>query len=247
MRSSFVARVGRDQGGWMVQALGGTAYSRTERPRLLLIEDDLELGPLARDILASVYDVTLESTGAGGARAALQDVADVIVVDRRLGDMDGLEIVARLRAAGLATPVLVLTALGAVRDRVEGLDEGANDYLVKPFDFEELFARLRALRRVVPPEGTVYEIGQWQFYPNNRMVSSPYDGQIALTEAEAALLHLLARNAGRTLSRQSIHRAVFQSGEHPGVVDTYVHYIRRKTDRDIIVTVRGLGYRLGTL
>lgn len=225
---------------------GGAADARGERPRLLLIEDDPELGPLARDILDSVYDVTLESTGADGLRSALRDVAEVIVVDRRLGDMDGLAVVAGMRAAGLATPVLVLTALGGVSDRVEGLDGGANDYLVKPFDFDELLARLRALRRVVPPEGAVYDIGQWQFYPNNRIISSPYDDPVALTEAESALLHLLARNHDRTLSRQRIHRAVFRSGERPGVVDTYVHYIRRKTERDIIVTVRGLGYRIGS-
>lgn len=216
-------------------------------PRLLLIEDDPTLGPLARDILREAYDVTLVADGAAGLQAAGDGDFDVLVVDRRLPGLDGLQVVRLLRAQGSPVPILLLTALGTVRDRVEGLDAGANDYLVKPFEFDELLARLRAIQRTFPPEGARIAIGEWAFFPTSRLIHSPYAGQISLTEKESGLLHLLARNPGRALSRQRILRSVFRVGEQPGVVDTYVHYIRRKTERDIIATVRGLGYRMGRL
>jgi two-component system, OmpR family, response regulator QseB len=160
--------------------------------------------------------------------------------------MDGVEVVRALRRAGIATPVLMLTALASVADRVDGLDAGADDYLVKPFDFAELAARLRALRRVHGDEDVVF-IGDWEFRPASRLINSPYEGRKVLTETEAQLLLLLARHADETLSRERILREVFPAGDSVGTVDTYVHYLRRKTERDIITTVRGRGYRLGQL
>lgn len=216
------------------------------RGRLLLIEDDPALGPIARDVLGEVYEVVLVADGAEGLREALSTEFDVLVVDRRLPGLSGLEVVQALRAAGSAVPILVLTALGTVSDRVAGLDAGANDYLVKPFDFDELLARLRAIQRTFPVEGPGMTIGQWEFYPRSRMIHSPYVGRITLTEKENDLLELLSRDPGRAFSRQRILRLVFTRSDHPGLVDTYVHYVRRKTDRDMIHTVRGIGYRLGS-
>ena len=167
------------------------------------------------------------------------------MLDRRLGDGDGLDLVRRLRAARIAVPVLLLTALDSVADRVDGLDGGADDYLVKPFDFDELHARLRALTRAPADVGDVVEIGTWEFYPRSRVVSSPYSGQIVLTGKERDLLSLLVDHDGRTVSRRRILAEVFGADGTPGVVDTYVHYLRRKTDRGLILTVRGEGYRLG--
>jgi two-component system response regulator QseB len=198
-------------------------------------------------VLDEVYDVDLIPDGGEALRAAQEGLFDVFVVDRRLPTVDGVSIVETLRRDGVQTPTLILTALGTVQDKVRGLDAGANDYLVKPFEFDELFARLRAIRRVRDGEGPFVRIGAWEFYPDSRAVYSPYDGRTILTERESDLLKLLAVNPQRTFSREEILNAVFDAHDTPGTVDTYVHYLRRKTDTDIVTTVRGRGYRLGIL
>lgn len=215
------------------------------RPRLLLIEDDPHLGPVMRQVLDEVYAVTLITDGAAGVAEALAQDYEVMIVDRRLPSLDGLGVIEALRGKRITTPMLILTALGTIQDKVRGLDAGANDYLVKPFEFDELFARLRAIRRVFTGEGPFVRIGLWEFYPESRTVYSPYDGRTILTERETALLRLFALNPHRTYSREQILREVFSEGDQPGTVDTYVHYVRRKTDIDLITTVRGQGYRLG--
>jgi two-component system response regulator QseB len=217
------------------------------RPPLLLVEDDPELGPLMAEVLGEDYEVTLLPDGLAGLEAARAGDFDVMVLDRRLPGLDGLGLVRALRSGGVVAPVLMLTALGAVADRVEGLDAGADDYLAKPFDFAELAARLRALRRVHGEEEAVVYIGDWEFRPASRLINSPYEGRRVLTETETHLLLLLAQHADETLSRERILREVFPAGDSVGTVDTYVHYVRRKTERDIITTVRGRGYRLGLL
>lgn len=219
----------------------------TDRPRLLLIEDDDQLGPLMATVLDEVYDVTLVADGGEALDIATSRTFDVMVVDRRLPTVDGVTIVETLRRAGAGVPLLILTALGTVQDKVRGLDAGANDYLVKPFEFDELFARLRAIRRVSGGEGPFVRIGEWEFYPDSRAVYSPYDGRIILTERESALLTLFAVNPQRTFSRHDILRSVFSPDDTPGAVDTYVHYLRKKTDAAIVQTVRGRGYRLGLM
>ena len=218
----------------------------TLRP-LLLIEDDPDLGPMMVEVLGDDYAVTLVADGADGFTAACDGDFDVIVVDRGLPSLNGVELVSRMRQRGVATPALILTALGTVDDRVQGLDAGADDYLVKPFDVAELLARLRALLREHATQEAAILIGDWEFRPASRFIESPYDGRIVMTETEANLLQLLARNPDQTLSRQRILREVFSLSDSAGTVDTYVHYIRKKTERDIIVTVRGRGYRIGRL
>jgi len=218
-----------------------------DRPRMLLAEDDPQLGPLMAQVLEEVYDVALIPDGADALAAAMERTFDVAVIDRRLPGLDGLQIVQHLRRAGVRTPALILTALDTVQDKVSGLDAGANDYLVKPFDFDELFARLRAIRRADDDEGPFVRIGTWEFYPESRAIYSPYDGRAILTDRESDLLRLLALHPRRTFSRGEILAAVLDATDTPGTVDTYVHYVRRKTDRDIITTVRGRGYRLGML
>ncbi len=224
-----------DKGGPMIDT----------RPRLLLIEDDPKLGPVMEQVLDEVYSVTLVTDGVAGVDAALVGEFEVMIVDRRLPGLDGLGVIETLRRKRVTTPMLVLTALGTIQDKVRGLDAGANDYLVKPFEFDELFARLRAIRRVFTGEGPFVRIGLWEFYPESRTVYSPYDGRTILTDRENALLRLFAENPQRTYSREQILREVFSSTDQPGTVDTYVHYVRRKTDTDLITTVRGQGYRLG--
>ncbi|QAY63218.1 response regulator transcription factor [Xylanimonas allomyrinae] len=216
-------------------------------PRLLLIEDDPRLGPVMTDYLSDTYDVTLCVDGAAGLDAALGGVFDAMVVDRRLPGLDGIEVVAAIRRAGIATPILVLTALGTVPDKVAGLDAGANDYLVKPFDFDELLARLRALRRTFGEESDAVPIGVWDYYPASRCLYSPYGAPVVLTPKENDLLRLLVGEPHRTFSRGQVAEAVFAGAAQVGAVDAYVHYLRRKTEPSIVVTVRGQGYRLGTL
>jgi two-component system response regulator QseB len=217
----------------------------TVRPRLLLVEDDPHLGPMIAQVLAEVYDVTLIADGVAGLTSGLTNEYEAMVIDRRLPSLDGLAVVDGLRRKLVTTPILLLTALGTVRDKVDGLDTGANDYLVKPFEFGELFARLRAIRRVFTGEGRTLLVGGWEYYPDSRTIYSPYDGRILLTSRENDLLKLLAEAPHRTFSRQQILAAVFSAEDTAGTVDTYVHYLRRKTDTDIVLTVRGQGYRLG--
>lgn len=216
-------------------------------PRLLLVEDDERLAPIMLEFLGESYDVTHRADGAEALTTALADEFDVMVVDRRLPGLDGVSLVRGIRQAHIGTPVILLTALGTVDDRVEGLDAGANDYLVKPFEFAELLARLRALRRSYTSNEASLVIGTWDFFPQDRIIESPYIGPVALTPKESELLTLLAESPQRTFSRAQILQAVFSPTDLPGTVDTYVHYLRRKTEDTVVVTVRGRGYRLGTL
>lgn len=213
--------------------------------KLLIVEDDRRLGPLMRDVLATDWDVALVASGEDALAAVETTTFAVMIIDRGLPRTSGLDVIREMRRRRIATPVLILTALGQVHDKVEGLDAGANDYLVKPFDFEELAARLRALTRDDTGLEVGREIGSWVFYESDLVIESMYTGRVSLTETEAALLAVLSNEPTRTFSRAQLLARVFAQGESTTTVDTYVHYLRRKTQRDIISTVRGRGYRLG--
>ena len=215
--------------------------------RLLLVEDDPRLGPIMRDVLAADWHTELVTTAADGDRILESRHIDAMIVDRGLPGRSGEDWVRELRRRRVRTPILMLTALGQLHDRVTGLDAGADDYLVKPFEFAELTARLRALTRRYDPSAPRYEFGGWSFSPEARRIESPYSGSIVLTATETALLAVLAAEPGRIFSREELLDRVFAQGERETTVETYVHYLRRKTDRELIETVRGLGYRLGTL
>ncbi|GAA2752708.1 response regulator transcription factor [Amnibacterium kyonggiense] len=217
----------------------------TALPPLLLIEDDPRIGPMTVAMLANDYAVELAIDAATGFRLATGRDFAAIVLDRRLPDGDGLDLVRTLRADGRGVPIILLTALGSLDDRVGGLDAGADDYLVKPFAAPELLARLRAITREHSDRDAAIMIGDWEFRPTTRIINSPYSGRIVLSRTEAELLHLLARHPDQTLSRERILRSVFSPGDAVGTVDTYVHHLRKKTDRDIVTTVRGQGYRVG--
>lgn len=223
------------------------ALSRNEFSQILVVEDDAELGAIMKDVLMQQWDVTLVDTIRSAREASTETLFAAMVIDRRLPDGDGMELVEWIRSRSDPTPMLILTALGQVADRVAGLNAGANDYLVKPFSFDELNARLRALTRDYLGCGDGIDIGSWVFFPGNMTIESPYMGRILLTEKESALLSILARNPNRVYSRTHLLHAVFEHGEQQGTVDTYVHYLRRKTERGIVETVRGFGYRLGRL
>ncbi|WP_151084255.1 response regulator transcription factor [Nocardioides cynanchi] len=219
--------------------------------RILLVEDHLKLARLLQKGLREEKIVAdLAATGADGVWMATEQPYDVLVLDVMLPDVDGLEVCRRIRAVDPRTPVLMLTALGAVPDRIAGLDAGADDYLMKPFAFDELLARLRALaRRGGVPRATELRVGDLCLDPVTRRVSRA-GTTISLTGQEFTLLEAMARRVGEVLTReQLVHLAWDIAYEaRSNVVDVCVKGLRDRIDRPFgrrsLETVRGLGYRL---
>lgn len=215
------------------------------RHRLLLVEDDRQLGPLLSEVLSDSYEVTMAQDGQRGLHLGLERVFDVMVVDRGLPGIEGLDLVTRWRRRGLSTPVLMLTARGTVADRVEGLDAGAEDYLVKPFEVDELLARLRALLRRHSDRSEELSLGSLRLAVSARQVLGGPTA-VGLSGRESALLELLARRPAKVFTRTELLMA-FDVDDSPGSVDTYVYYLRRKLGRSVVRTVHGLGYQLGAV
>ncbi len=215
-------------------------------PRLLLVEDDPQLSAMLVELLTGEgYRVDSAADGQRGLHLGLSRDYDVLLLDRGLPAIEGLDLLARLRSRGNHVPTLVLSALGNPRDRVEGLDAGAEDYLGKPFDVDELLARLRALLRRHPDRSETLSVPGGRLDVAGRSVRLDTGEDVALSERESMLLSLLARNERRVFSRRDLLDTVFEEAEEEGVVDTYVHYLRRKLGRGVVETVRGLGYRVG--
>jgi two-component system response regulator QseB len=214
---------------------------------LLVVEDDLELaGLLQRVMVAEGYEVTLAPDGQRGLHLALTRGFDAMVIDRGLPAIEGLDLIGRLRGQGVMTPMLVLSARGSTQDRVDGLDAGAEDYLAKPFEVTELLARLRALLRRHRDRAPILSLGQRSLDVATRTVRDADGTEVELSEREGALLAVLATRPDQVFSRRDLLERVFSDAESENVVDTYVHYCRRKLGRGVIRTVRGLGYRLGS-
>lgn len=215
-------------------------------PRVLVVEDDRRLASMLAELLkAEGYAVVVAHDGQRALHEGLTQAFDVMVLDRGLPVMEGLDVLGRLRVTGITTPTLVLSALGNPADRVEGLNRGAEDYLTKPFDVEELLARLRVLRRRLVSVARVLPVPGGRFDPERREVTTDAGEIVALSEREADLLELLARRAQQIFTRDDLLAAVFADADDSGVVDTYVHYVRKKLGRGCIVTIRGIGYGLG--
>jgi two-component system OmpR family response regulator len=221
--------------------------------RILLVED---ARPLARSIAEGLseegFSVDTAHDGEDGLHLATEIAYDAIVLDRMLPLLDGLTVLRRIRALGNRTPVLLLTALGEVRDRVDGLDGGADDYLVKPFAFDELLARLRALvRRSHGEAANDLQVGRLRLDLRARIAS--VDGNpVELSAKEFSLLELLALDPGKTFSRTALAARLYdeESDRDSNVIDVFVARVRRKLDgaglsgADVIRTMRGAGYRL---
>jgi DNA-binding response OmpR family regulator len=220
--------------------------------RVLVIEDEPRLREVvARTLRAEGYDAATAADGADGYAEARSGDYDMIVLDVMLPTMSGLEISLRLHRQGIQTPILMLTARDTLEDRVAGLDSGADDYLVKPFAFEELLARLRALlRRRMNGGSTCVQVDDLTLDLVRHEVRRG-TREVPLTAREFALLEYLMRHCGHTLSRDQIVSAVWPRDYEGGnnVVDTYIHYLRDKVDRPpanaLIRTIRGVGYALG--
>lgn len=218
-------------------------------PRVLLVEDDTALADMLTRLLTEEgYLVESAVDGQRGLHLGLTKSYDVVVLDRGLPAIDGLDLLVRLRGRGITTPVLVLSALGNPADRVQGLDAGAEDYLSKPFDVDELCARLRALRRRHLDTARVLPLPGWQLNTDTREVNpigANAGAPVRLSERECALLTVFATRPTQVFSRRDLLNLVFAEAESEIVVDTYVHYLRRKLGRGTVATVRGLGYQLG--
>ena len=215
-------------------------------PRVLLVEDDPELAAMLVELLSDEgYHVDPAPDGQRGLHLGLTRDYDLMLLDRGLPAIDGLDLLTRLRAQGRTMPTLVLSALANPEHRVAGLDAGAEDYLGKPFDVDELLARLRALLRRHLHEATGVAVSGGVLDIGTRSVRLADGQEVTLSEREAMLLTVLARNPRRVFSRSELVGSVFEGAEEEGVVDTYVHYLRRKLGRPVVETVRGLGYRAG--
>ena len=219
--------------------------------RVLVVEDELKLASLLREGMEDEgFGVDVAASGEQAVAGAVGTEYDAIVLDIVLPGIDGFEVCRRLRAEEVWSPTLMLTARDDVESRVRGLDCGADDYLVKPFSFEELLARLRALvRRGAAPRPTVLEVDDLRLDPATHRAWRGAT-EIELTAREFALLETLMRRAGRVLSRFELLENIWSdSYEHrSNVVDVYIGYLREKIDRPFgrqsLETVRGVGYRL---
>ncbi|GAA1359018.1 response regulator transcription factor [Arthrobacter koreensis] len=222
--------------------------SMSQRARILLVEDDARLAQMLEQLLAAEgYDTVLARDGQRALHEGLTHEFDALVLDRGLPVLEGLDVLSRLRGRGILTPALVLSALGNPADRVEGLDRGAEDYLAKPFDIDELLARIRALLRRHRSTVPVLALVSGSLDTASRTVTTGEGENVTLSERESQLLERLARRPNQVFERNGLLASVFPDADDPGVVDTYVHYLRKKLGRDSVKTVRGIGYRLGPL
>ena len=219
--------------------------------RILLVEDDQRLVDLiAKRLRGEGHSVETRANGVDGLEAAASGPFHLAVIDVMLPGLDGMSLTRQLRERGIRLPVLMLTARDTVEDRVSGLRNGADDYLVKPFAFAELLARMDALARrtELPTADQVLAVGVLALDPRSRRASLRGD-ELELTATEFDLLQCLLRNPGRVLTRSELRRSVwgYTFEAQTKIVDLYVHYLRRKLgdDADLIRTVRGVGYAVG--
>jgi two-component system OmpR family response regulator len=219
--------------------------------RVLLVDDDTKLtGLIRRGLTREGFAVDVAGTGEDALPRAEATEYDAIVLDVMLPGMDGFEVCRRLREAEVWAPILMLTARDSVKDRVAGLDRGADDYLTKPFSYAELLARLRALfRRGSAERPARLEVGDLRLDPATRRVWRG-DAEVDLSAKEFAVLETFMRHPGEVLSRFQLleHAWDYDYENRSNVVDAYVRFLRRKIDRpfdvESIETVRGAGYRL---
>ncbi len=221
------------------------------RMRILVVEDDVRMATAIRRGLRW-EGLVADIAASGGDALAMTGATeyDAVVLDVMLPDLDGFATCRRMRADGMWAPIIMLTARDGIEDRVRGLDEGADDYLTKPFSLAELVARLRALARRGPVERpTVLEVGPLRMDPSTREVWRG-EAPIALTAREFALLETFMRRPGQVFSQMQLLEAAWDLGyeQRSNVVEVYVRYLRGKLDRPFGVTsletVRGVGYRL---
>jgi two-component system response regulator QseB len=213
--------------------------------RLLLIEDDVALGEgIHQALIREGYTVDWVKDGTGALHALLSEAFDVAILDLGLPKMDGLTVLRRLRESGSALPVLILTARDGTEDRIAGLDAGADDYLIKPFDLAELKARLRALlRRSAGRARVMIEHAGLRLDPTTQQVTYHND-PVALTPKEYLLLYELLSPPGRVMTRERLIQLLYGWNEEAesNTLEVHIHHLRKKFSTELIRTVRGVGY-----
>ena len=215
--------------------------------RILLVEDDPQLGDgLCIGLRQAGFAVDWLTDGKNADLALKSESFDCVVLDLGLPALSGMEVLLRARLHGLSLPFLILTARDAIGDKVAGLDAGADDYLVKPVDLDELSARIRALlRRSAGRAAPLLTHGSLQLDPANREVH--LDGQIvALSGREFSLLQMLLEAAGRVLTRSQLEQSLYGWRDEPGsnALEVHIHHLRKKLGSDLIRTLRGVGYSI---
>lgn len=222
--------------------------------RILVVEDEHKIAQaIKKGLEQEHFAVDVEYDSDSGIGSALNETYDAMIIDRMLpGTIEGMDICRQVRQAGIHTPILMLTAKDQIKDRVEGLNAGADDYLIKPFSFEELLARLRALmRRPAEAKSDLIKVGDLSLDTVSYQVQRG-GRPIELSAKEFALLEYMMRNAGQVLSKDNIisHVWDFDSDILPNTVEVYVGYLRNKIDKPfksrLLHTNRGFGYVLGT-
>jgi two-component system response regulator MprA len=220
--------------------------------RILVVEDEARIASLiSRGLRLEGYQVDVAPNGETALDKAFSEPPDLVILDVMLPDLDGLEVCRQLRAAGAEEPVLMLTAKDAIPDRVAGLDAGADDYLVKPFAFDELLARIRALfRRAAPPETNIpLRFADLELNPATRRARRG-ERDIELTAKEYDVLDLFMRHPNQVLTRDIIYDRIwgYDFGGESNIIEVYIRYLRAKLEAAgeprLIHTVRGVGYAL---
>ena len=215
--------------------------------RLLLIEDDPMIGRAVQSGLSRAgFTIDWVTDGHGGAAALANAVYDAVVLDLGLPRIDGLSLLRQLRARRDTVPVLIVSARDAVPDRIDGLNAGADDYLLKPFDLDELVARVRALlRRHAGAASSIMSAGRLSLDPVQR-IATLAGAALALTAKEFALLEALMHRPGAVLSRERLEESIYGWGEEVGsnALEVHLHNLRRKLGSEFIKNVRGVGYRV---
>ncbi len=217
--------------------------------RILVIEDDLDIAALIRrGLVYKGYEVDTAPDGEAGLASARDQPPDLVLLDLMIPKVDGVEVCRRLRA-GSNVPIIILTARDSVADKIKGLDAGADDYVTKPFAFEELLARVRAALRRNEPTEDVIQVGDLTIRTASREITRG-DREIELTAREYDLLLFLARNAGKVMDRNTIFERVwgYSFDVETDTIKVYVRYLRRKLnaegEKDLIHAIRGVGYML---
>lgn len=219
---------------------------------ILIIEDEVRIaGFVAKGLKSAGFTSHTTASGIEGATLAVHGNFDLVILDVGLPDIDGFEVLERIRGQGVAVPVIMLTARSSVADRVAGLEGGADDYMPKPFSFEELLARIRLRLRAESPQGggaqSVTQLLHNGLVLDFRTRKAQVDGEwIDLSAREFTLAETFLRNPGQVLSREQLLSNVWGFDFDPGsnVVDVYVRYLRGKLGKERFETVRGMGYRL---
>lgn len=216
--------------------------------RILLVEDDELLGDGLRTGLAqSGYTVDWLKDGAVADQALKTETFDLIVLDLGLPRMNGISVLENLRSRGVTTPVLILTARESVEDRIKGLDSGGDDYLTKPFDLDELCARLRALQRRFSLRAEPQIVhGDISLDPASHTVTRGNE-LINISRREFSLLHKLLENTGRVISRDHLMQSLYGWGDEvdSNALEVHIHNLRKKFGQEFIRTIRGIGYMIG--